>query len=34
MRRPLLIALLLGAATLAVYAQTASFEFIGYDDDV
>ena len=31
MRRPLLIALLLSAATLAVYAQTSSFEFIGYD---
>ena len=34
MRRPLLIALLLGAATLGVYAQVTSFEFIGYDDDV
>jgi tetratricopeptide (TPR) repeat protein len=34
MQRPTLIALLLLVATLGVYAQTASFEFIGLDDDV
>lgn len=34
MQRPGLIALLLVVATLAVYAQTADFEFMGFDDSV
>ena len=34
MQHPRVIALLLTLATLAVYAQTASFEFAGLDDDV
>ena len=34
MQRPTLIALLLALATLAVYAQTAGFEFMALDDDI